>query len=105
AMLAIAEADADALAVTADGSPSGRLQALVTSTDIARAFGDQPVAILRAIHNAATTRELRELTHRARAFALEYLAGASSLEWLARFISLTDAGIVKRIVAQAGGEL
>ena len=41
-VLAIAEADADALAVTSDGSSSGQLQALVTSRDIARVFGDQP---------------------------------------------------------------
>ena len=41
-MLALAETGADALAVTSDGS-SGQLQTLLTSKDIARVFGDQPV--------------------------------------------------------------
>ena len=50
-VLAIAEAGADALAVTSDGSSSGRLHALVTPRDIGRVFGDQPIAILRG-HSA-----------------------------------------------------
>jgi CBS domain-containing protein len=104
AMLAIAGSDADALAVTSDGTSHGQLHALVTSTDIARAFGDQPMAILRAIRLAASTRELRELTHRGRALALQYLTSAASLDWLARYISLTDVHIVKRIIALAGDE-
>ncbi len=103
-VLAIAEADADALAVTSDGSSSGQLQALVTSRDIARVFGDQPISILREIRLAANTRELRELNHRARALAFQYLTSAASLDWLARFVSLTDVNIVKRIIALAGGE-
>ncbi len=84
-MLAIAEAGADALAVTSDGSSSGRLHALVTSADIGRGFGDQPIAILRGIRLATTTAELRELNHRARALALQYLTSAASVDWLARF--------------------
>ena len=103
-VLAIAEADADALAVTSDGSSSGQLQALVTSREIARVFGDQPISILREIRLAANTRELCELNHRARALALRYLTSAASLDWLARFVSLTDVNIVKRILALAGGE-
>ena len=104
-VLAIAEADADALAVTSDGSSSGRLHALVTSRDIARVFGDQPISILREIRLAANTQELRELNHRARALTLQYLTSAASLDWLARFVSLTDVNIVKRIIALAGGEV
>ena len=104
-VLAIAEADAAALAVTSDGSSSGQLQALVTSRDIARAFGDQPNSILREIRLAANTGELRELNHRARAFALQHLTSAASVDWLARFVSLTDMNIVKRIIALADGEV
>ena len=104
-VLAIAEADADALAVTSDGSSSGQLHALVTSRDFARVFGDQPISILREIRLAANTEELRELNHRARAFALQHLTSAASVDWLARFVSLTDMNIVKRIIALAGGEL
>lgn len=104
-VLAIAEADAAALAVTSDGSSSGQLHALVTSRDIARVFGDQPISILREIRLAANTHELRELNHRARALALQYLTSAASLDWLARFAYLTDVNIVKRIIARADGEL
>jgi CBS domain-containing protein len=103
-MLAIAEADADALAVTSDGTASGQLHALVTSRDIARVFGDQPISILKEIRLAATTQELRQLNHRARALALQYLTSAASLDWLARFVSLADMNIVKRLIALAGGE-
>jgi CBS domain-containing protein len=103
-VLAIAETGADALAVTSDGSTSGRLQALVTPRDIAHVFGDQPISILREIRLARNARELRALTHRARAVALQYLTSAASLEWIARFVSLTDVTVVKRIIALEGDE-
>jgi CBS domain-containing protein len=103
-VLAIADAEAAAVAVTSDGSSTGQLQAIVTSKDLGRVFGDQPIAILREIRLAATTQQLSELSHRARAFALQYLTSASSLEWLARFVSLADVNIVKRIIAMMGGD-
>jgi CBS domain-containing protein len=102
AVLAIADAGADALAVTADGSSNGRLQRLVTPADIGRGFGDQPIAILRGIRLATTTAELRELNHRARALALQYLTSAPSVDWLARFLSLADKHIVQRLIALTG---
>ena len=101
-MLAIAEAGADALAVTSDGSSSGQLHRLVTPADIGRGFGDQPIAILRDIRLATTTAELRELNHRARALALQYLTSAPSVDWLARFLSLADRQIVQRLIALTG---
>ena len=104
-VLAIADTHAAAVAVTSDGSSSGQLHALVTSRDIARVFGDQPISILREIRLAANTQDLRELNHRARALALQYLTSAASLDWLARFVFLTDVNIVKRIIALAGGEV
>ena len=104
-MLALAETGADALAVTSDGSSSGQLQTLLTSKDIARVFGDQPVSILREIRLAGNTQELRELNYRARAFALQYLTTAAALDWVARFVSMADETIVKRIVELAGREL
>ena len=103
-VLAMAEADAGALAVTSDGSSNGQLQAIVTSKDLAPVFGDQPISILREIPLAANTQELRGLSRRARAFALQYLTSAASLDWLARFVFLTDVNIVKRIIALTGGE-
>ena len=103
-MLAIAEAGADALAVTSDGSAGGQLRALVTPRDIARVFGDQPIAILRDIRLASGTRELRELNHRARALALQYLTSAGAVDWLARFLSLADDSILTRVVTLADGE-
>jgi CBS domain-containing protein len=103
-VLAIAEADAVAVAVTSDAASSGQLHALVTSRDLSRVFGDQPLSILREIRLAPNTQELRDLNHRARAFALQYLTSAASLDWLAPFISLTDVNILKRIISLSGGE-
>jgi signal-transduction protein with cAMP-binding, CBS, and nucleotidyltransferase domain len=103
-VLAMAEADADALAVTADGSPTGQLQTIVTPRDIARAFGDQPIAILREIRLAANTQKLLELNHRARALSLRYLTSAASLDWVARFAFLTDVNIVTRVIGLVGEE-
>ena len=104
-MLALAEAGADVLAVTSDGSSSGQLQTLLTSKDIARVFGDQPISILREIRLAANTQDLRALNYRARAFALQYLTSAGSLDWVAHFVSMTDETIVKRIVELAGRDV
>ena len=103
-VLAMGEADAAALAVTSDGSLSGQLHAFVTAKDLGRAFGDQPISILREIRRATTARELRQLNLRARAFTLQYLTHAGSFDWLAPFVSLADVSIVKRIIALAGNE-
>ena len=102
AVLAMAESDADALAVTADGSPTGQLQTLVTSRDIARAFADQPISILHEIRRAPNTEKLLELNHRARSLSLRYLSSAASLDWVARFVFLTDVNIVKRVIGLVG---
>jgi CBS domain-containing protein len=74
----------------------------VTSQDVARAFGDQPLSILREITFAPDTQRLQELNHRVRALALRYLTSAGSVDWVARFVSLADVSIVKRIVALVG---
>jgi len=105
AMLAIADADADAVAVTSDGSRGGRLHALATAKDIGRAFGDQPLSVLRDIRVAANTQELRDLNHRARALALQCLTSAASVDWVSRFVSGTDVAILKRTLALVEGEL
>ena len=104
-MLAMAEAQADAVAVTSDGSTRAQLQMLVTSRDISRAFGDQPLAVLKDIALASSLRVLSELNHRARALAFRHLTSASSLDWIAGFLTLVDAGIVKRAIAFAGAEM
>ena len=102
-VLAMAEAGADALAVTSDGSPTGQLQTLVTPRDIARAFGDQPRLDPAGDSSwRPTPQKLRELNHRARALALRYLTSAASLDWVARFVFLADVNIVKRIIALVG---
>ena len=101
-VLAMAEADADALAVTSDGTSIGQLQTLVTSRDVARAFGDQPISILQEIRLAPNTQRLLELNHRARALALRHLTSAAALDWVARFTFLTDVSIVKRVIGLLG---
>jgi CBS domain-containing protein len=95
-------AGSGALAITADGDPDGELHALVTAADLAPVFGDQPVSILRQIRRASGTSELRALNHRARAFALQYLDNARSVDWLGRFATLVDESIVTRVIALEG---
>ncbi|HZJ31207.1 MAG TPA: putative nucleotidyltransferase substrate binding domain-containing protein [Vicinamibacterales bacterium] len=100
-ILAMGPAASPALVITADGTPDGELHALVTAADIASVFGDQPVAILHEVRRASGTPELRALNHRARAFALQYLESAHSVDWLARFTALVDDAIVTRVIALA----
>ena len=101
-VLTMGAAGAGAATITDDGTAGGELHALVTAADLASVFGDQPVSILREVHRASTTSELRALNHRARAFALEYLTGARSVDWLARFTTLVDQAIVTRVIALTG---
>jgi CBS domain-containing protein len=103
-VLTMGAAGADVLAVTADGTATGALQALVTSADLAALFGEQPASLLREIRRAGTVQELGELNRRSRAFALHWLTGAASVEWLAQFTHLVDAAIVNRLLGVAGGE-
>jgi len=94
--------NAGALVITDDGTPDSRAQALITPRDLTPLFGDDPAALVREVRAAATARDLHGLNRRARAFILERLHGASSVEWLTRFAHLVDAAIVSRIVELAG---
>ena len=102
-VIAMGGAAVPALAITTDGTPEGPLQAIVTPSDLALFFGEQPATLLRDIRLAGELRELRELNQRARALTLEYLTGAPAVEWLARLTHLIDAAIVRRILAFVGG--
>lgn len=102
AVLALGNADAEAIAVTSDGTAASPLQMLVTPQDLAPVFGDQPTAILHAIRSATSVTELRDLNRRARAFTLDGLTGVSSVEWLGRFTHLADAAVTARALALLG---
>ena len=52
-VIAMGGADVPALAITADGTPDGRLQAIVTPADLALFFGEQPATLLRDIRLAS----------------------------------------------------
>jgi len=91
----------DALALTDDGTPAGRLQTVVTARDLGPAFGDRPLDLLRDLRRAGTVEELRGLNHRCRAFVLEHLASAGSVDWLSAFAHYADVDIVSRIIALA----
>jgi CBS domain-containing protein len=101
-VIALGDASVPAIAITTDGTPDGRLQAIVTPSDLALLFGEQPATLLRDIRLASRLHELRELNQRARALTLEYLTGAAAVEWLARLMHLIDAAIVTRILALTG---
>ena len=102
--MAMASGAIDAVVLTSDGSPDGQVHGVVTARDLAPLFGDQPAWILEEIGRAAGTAQLRELNQRARAFVLRYLAGATSVDWLARFTSVVDGAIVSRLIRLAGVE-
>ena len=105
AVLAMAAANAHTLAITSDGTAAGKLQAVVTSRDLAPVFGDQPIEILRDIANATSADVLRALTQRTRAFALQQLTSSASVEWVARFLHEADAALVRRLIGWAGAGL
>jgi CBS domain-containing protein len=100
-VLAMSAAESAALAITADGKAEGELHAVVTAADLGAMFGDHPVSILADVRRATTTLELRSLNHRARAFALQYLESARSVDWLLRFTALVDESVVTRVLAIA----
>ncbi len=102
-VLAMGAAQTEAIAVTDDGTPGGRLQAVVTARDFAPMFGEQPVDLLSAVRVAGSFAELRELNQRARTLALQNLSDAAAVEWLARLLDLVDRAIVTRIIALTGG--
>jgi CBS domain-containing protein len=103
-LLSMGSAGTEMLVITAEGSPGGALHAVVTARDLAPAFGDHPLFILQDIRRAATTTALRALNQRARAFALQQLGCAASVDWVAQFLHLTDASIVRRLLAWTTGD-
>jgi len=103
-VLAMGSAGVEALAVTQDGTRNSRLQALVTTRDLAPLFGEHPVGLLSEIGSASSTADLREINKRTRAFALAHLNDASSIDWLSRLIHLVDRAIFARIVTLTGAD-
>jgi CBS domain-containing protein len=101
-VIAMGAAGAGALAITADGTTNGRVQALVTPGDLTMVFGEQPTAILRDIRLARSVHELRTINQRARALTQRYLTSAAAVEWLARLTHLIDVAILTRILALDG---
>jgi CBS domain-containing protein len=101
AALTLAEHHVEALAVSADPS-SGSLQQMVTRRLIGRVFGDDPVSIVRDMRVATTPAALQAILARSRALTLRHLSDSTSVEWLERFASLTDATVVRRLIALDG---
>ena len=91
-----------AVAMTADGTAAGRLLTVLTPRDLLPALGDQPAVILEDIGRAADLPRLRALNHRARAFVLKYLTGASSTDWMLRFATRVDDAILARVFTLTG---
>src|SRR5262245_39876849 len=65
--LKMGQANVRAVAITEDGTPDGRLHAVVTAGDLMPVFGDEPAALLCEIRRATSTDTLRRLNQRARA--------------------------------------
>ncbi|HZI80772.1 MAG TPA: putative nucleotidyltransferase substrate binding domain-containing protein [Vicinamibacterales bacterium] len=99
---ALAMGSVGAVAMTADGTATGRLLTVVTPRDLLPALGDQPAAIVGEMQRAGDLPRLRALNHRARAFMLEHLTGSASTEWIARFATQADDAILARVIALTG---
>jgi len=101
-ILAMASADADAVAITDHGAAGGPVQALVTRGDLISTFGDSPFALLDEARAASTIEGLRLVNQRTRTFVLEHLGSASSVDWLARLTGLVDDVILRRVAELVG---
>ena len=101
-VIAMSGSAVNAVAITADGTKTGRLQAIMTSSDLAPLFGEHPADLLRGIRRSGSLGELRELNQRARALTLEYLTTAAAVDWLATLTHSIDVAIVGRILALSG---
>jgi CBS domain-containing protein len=99
---ALAMGAVGAVAMTDDGTATGRLLTVVTPRDLLPALGDQPAAILSEIRRAADVARLRVLNRRARAFVLQHLTGAAATEWTARFATQVDDAILARVIGLTG---
>jgi len=101
-VLAMAQGDTDVVAITEAGSPRGRLHALVTAKDLAPAFGDQPLQLLREVAHAPGLDALRALNGRFRAFLLDQLIVPASVEWLSGLASRFDRLLFERVARLLG---
>jgi CBS domain-containing protein len=97
-ILRMSEAGADAVAITEDGSPAGRLVGVAAAADLSLAFSEQPLSILQDIAHAPSMAVLRRLNLRARGFLLEQLASPLSVDWLTRYTHRVDAAILTRVL-------
>jgi CBS domain-containing protein len=104
-VMAMGSNEAGAVAMTADGTPSGHLLAVLTTRDLAPVFGDQPALILREIRRASDIESLRSLNRRARACALQHLVNATSSDWIARFTDAVDLAILRRLITLTGSDV
>lgn len=103
-VMTMGNGEAGAVAMTTDGTASGRLLAVLTTRDLAPVFGDQPALILREIRRAGDVQSLRALNRRARACALQHLTSAIATDWIARFTDSVDLAILDRLIAMTGSD-
>ncbi len=101
-VLAMAESQAVAGALTSDGTPRSALQSIVTASSLAPAFGDHPIAILQEIASAPRVESLRALHQRARAWILDSLTALSVVDWLAAYADLLNRRILERLLHLTG---
>ena len=104
-MMAMGTSQAGALAMTSDGTRSGRLLAVLTPRDLASVFGDQPAAILHDIRRAPDVPSLRAPNRRVRACALRYLTSATASDWVSRFTDAADMAILGRLITLTGSDV
>lgn len=95
-VLAMVESGESALPVTDGGRTDGKLLALVTAEDLAPAFGEHPLQLLREIAHAPDLGSLRTLNQRARRLLADRLISPSSVDWLSQLAASLDVAILLR---------
>lgn len=88
--------------ITKGGQPNGQLHGLISPSDLAPAFGEQPSYMLHEIPLAPSTEVLRRLQQRARNFVLEQLTSPEAVEWLAQYLHQADVEILHRLARLTG---
>jgi CBS domain-containing protein len=97
----LAMGPASAAVITKGGEPHGQLHGMISASDLAPAFGEQPSYMLHEIPLAPSAGVLRRLQQRARNFVLEQLTSPEAVEWLAKYVHQADTGILKRLARLA----
>ena len=89
------------LAVTADGTPSGKLVGVLSEHDLLKAHGSLPTVLLNAIGRAQSRKALRTLRDRGEALLAQYLDAEVSMTLITAIATGLNDRLIKRAIELA----